>query len=130
MSCVLAAKCCCHTASTQKTTTRPQRPCLTRAPRARTRTLIVHSSRLEACLLGRLWVYAPVYEIATAPCKRVASGGSETALALDDNDADVHRILAALNLTPEGGGGGVWNHDKAAYHQRQPGTASPRLNSH
>src|SRR5262249_36210849 len=41
-----------------------------------------------------------------------------TALALDDNDADVHRILAALNL--------IFNdHDKAAYHQERALSLNP-----
>ena len=36
----------------------------------------------------------------------------QIALALDDNDSDVHRILAAVNLTRD-------DHDKAAYHQER-----------
>jgi len=42
----------------------------------------------------------------------------ETALALDDNDPDVHRVLAALSLTFE-------NHDKAAYHQQRALSLNP-----
>ena len=36
----------------------------------------------------------------------------QTALALDDNDSDVHRILAAVSLTSD-------DHDKAIYHQER-----------
>jgi len=42
----------------------------------------------------------------------------EIALALDDNDSDVHRILAALNLNRE-------DHDKAAYHQERALALNP-----
>ena len=42
----------------------------------------------------------------------------ETALALDDNDPDVHRVLAALNLTFD-------NHDKAIYHQQRALSLNP-----
>src|SRR6185503_3023345 len=42
----------------------------------------------------------------------------ETTLALDDNDSDVHRILAALNLNRD-------DHDKAAYHQERALALNP-----
>src|SRR4029079_13418015 len=42
----------------------------------------------------------------------------ETALALDDNDSDVHRILAALNLMRD-------DHDKAVYHQERALALNP-----
>ena len=42
----------------------------------------------------------------------------QTALALDDNDADVHRILAALKLNFN-------EHDKAAYHQERALSLNP-----
>jgi adenylate cyclase len=42
----------------------------------------------------------------------------QIALALDDNDADVHRILAAVNLTSK-------NYDKAAYHQDRALSLNP-----
>jgi adenylate cyclase len=42
----------------------------------------------------------------------------ETALALDDNDSDVHRILAALNLNRD-------DHDKAVYHQERALALNP-----
>jgi adenylate cyclase len=42
----------------------------------------------------------------------------QTALALDDNDSDVHRILAALNLIRG-------DHDKAQYHQERALALNP-----
>ena len=54
---------------------------------------------------------------ATPPWKRVADE-LQTALALDDNDSDVHRILAAVNLTRD-------DHDKAAYHQERALALNP-----
>ena len=42
----------------------------------------------------------------------------QIALALDDNDPDVHRILAALNLNFN-------EHDKAAYHQERALSLNP-----
>jgi adenylate cyclase len=42
----------------------------------------------------------------------------QTALALDDNDADVHRILAALKLNFN-------EYDKAAYHQERALSLNP-----
>jgi adenylate cyclase len=42
----------------------------------------------------------------------------QTALSLDDNDADVHRILAAVKLNFN-------EHDKAAYHQERALSLNP-----
>jgi adenylate cyclase len=75
-----------------------------------------HAHAWKACVLGQMWVYdwcadrdATLREVATE---------LETALALDDNDSDVHRILAALNLNRE-------DHDKAAYHQERALALNP-----
>ena len=54
---------------------------------------------------------------ATPPGKR-SIGELEIALALDDNDSDVHRVLAAVNLA-----GG--NHNKAEYHQQRAISLNP-----
>jgi adenylate cyclase len=43
---------------------------------------------------------------------QLASEELKTALALDDNDPDVHRILAAMHIA-------VNDHDKAMYHQER-----------
>ena len=42
----------------------------------------------------------------------------KTALALDDNDSDVHRILAAVNIAHD-------DHDKAMYHQERALSLNP-----
>ena len=69
-----------------------------------------HAHAWRACVLGQTWVHgwcadrdATFAEIAAA---------LEIALALDDNDADVHRILAALRLAQD-------DHERASYHQER-----------
>ena len=49
---------------------------------------------------------------------QVISDELQTALSLDDNDADVHRILAALKLNFN-------EHDKATYHQERALSLNP-----
>jgi adenylate cyclase len=75
-----------------------------------------HAHAWKACVLGQTWVYGWCSD-SDATFRQVAAE-LETALALDDNDSDVHRILAALNLTRE-------NHDKAAYHQERALALNP-----
>jgi len=104
--CVLAAK-VLHHRSTQKDNDEAQR--------LLDRALALdpnygHAHAWKACVLGQTWVYGWCAD-RDAALQRVAAE-LETALALDDNDADVHRILAALNLTRD-------DHDKAAYHQER-----------
>ena len=53
-----------------------------------------HAHAWKACVLGQAWVYGWC-EDRDATFRRVAEE-LQTALALDDNDSDVHRILAAL----------------------------------
>jgi len=75
-----------------------------------------HAHAWKACVLGQTWVYdwcddreATMLQVAAA---------LDIALGLDDNDSDVHRILAALNLTRK-------DHDKAAYHQERALALNP-----
>ncbi len=70
----------------------------------------------KACTLGQSWVYGycPDRE---ATWNQVVDE-LQTALQLDSNDSDVHRILAAVNLA-----GG--NHDKALYHQQRALSLNP-----
>ena len=69
-----------------------------------------HAHAWKACVLGQTW--------ARGWCKDRSEieGAIESELriarALDDNDSDVHRILAALNLIRG-------NHDQAVYHQQR-----------
>ena len=75
-----------------------------------------HAHAWKACVLGQMWIYGWCAD-RDAAFQQVAAE-LEIALALDDNDSDVHRILAALNLTRE-------DHDKAAYHQERALALNP-----
>ncbi len=75
-----------------------------------------HAHAWKACVLGQTWVYDWCAE-REATLQQVAAE-LEVALALDDSDSDVHRVLAALNLTRD-------DHDKAAYHQERALALNP-----
>ena len=75
-----------------------------------------HAHAWKACVLGQTWVYGWCPD-RDATFRQVAAE-LEIALALDDNDSDVHRILAAVNLNRD-------DHDKAAYHQERALTLNP-----
>jgi len=69
-----------------------------------------HAHAWKACVVGQTVVNGWCTDFETT--LRTISDELQTALALDDNDADVHRILAALKL--------IFNeHEKAAYHQER-----------
>ncbi|CAN7668005.1 adenylate/guanylate cyclase domain-containing protein [Bradyrhizobium sp. LjRoot220] len=75
-----------------------------------------HAHAWKACVLGQTWVYGWCAD-RDATFEQVAAE-LEVTLALDDNDSDVHRILAALNLNRD-------DHDKAAYHQERALALNP-----
>src|SRR5438874_4364826 len=75
-----------------------------------------HAHAWKACALGQAWIYGWCVD-RDAAFQQVAAE-LEIALALDDNDSDVHRILAALNLTSE-------DHDKPAHHQERALALNP-----
>jgi adenylate cyclase len=75
-----------------------------------------HAHAWKACVLGQQWVYGWCAD-RDATFGQVAAE-LEISLALDDNDSDVHRILAAVNLNRD-------DHDKAAYHQERALTLNP-----
>jgi adenylate cyclase len=75
-----------------------------------------HAHAWKACVLGQSWTYGWCAD-RDATFQRVADE-LEIALALDDSDSDVHRILAAVNLTRD-------DHDKAAYHQERALALNP-----
>ncbi len=75
-----------------------------------------HAHAWRACVLGQTWVYNWCDD-RDATFEQVASE-LEIALKLDDNDSDVHRILAALNLNRD-------DHDKAAFHQERALALNP-----
>ncbi|MBX6320672.1 MAG: adenylate/guanylate cyclase domain-containing protein [Rhodospirillaceae bacterium] len=75
-----------------------------------------HAHAWKACTLGQSWVYnwcedrQATFELVLEEL--------QTALALDDNDSDVHRILAAVALACN-------DHDKAVYHQQRALSLNP-----
>ncbi len=75
-----------------------------------------HAHAWKACVLGQTWVYDWCAD-RDATFRQVAAE-LELSLALDDNDSDVHRILAAVNLNRD-------DHDRAAYHQGRALTLNP-----
>jgi len=75
-----------------------------------------HAHAWKACVVGQAWLHdwcenRPASE-------QMIVDELQTALSLDDNDADVHRILAALKLNFN-------EHDKAAYHQERALSLNP-----
>jgi adenylate cyclase len=75
-----------------------------------------HAHAWKACVLGQTWVHEWCAD-RDATFQQLAAE-LETALALDDNDSDVHRILAALNLMRD-------DHDIAVYHQERALALNP-----
>jgi adenylate cyclase len=75
-----------------------------------------HAHAWKACVTGQAWLHGWSQDLDTS--LRVISEELQTALALDDNDPDVHRILAALNLNFN-------EHDKAVYHQERALSLNP-----
>src|SRR5580704_3956774 len=75
-----------------------------------------HAHAWKACVTGQAWLHGWC-EDQTASLK-VIIDELQTALSLDDNDADVHRVLAAVKL--------LFNeHDKATYHQDRALSLNP-----
>ena len=110
--CVLAAKVLHH---------RSLRDANTEAQRLLDRALALdpgyaHAHAWKACVLGQSWINGWCAD-RDATFKEVADE-LDVALSLDDNDADVHRILAALCVARD-------DHDKAAYHQERALALNP-----
>ena len=75
-----------------------------------------HAHAWKACVLGQTWVNGWC-EDREATQARIFEE-LQTALALDDNDSDVHRILAAVHV--------IRNlHDTALYHQQRALSLNP-----
>ncbi len=75
-----------------------------------------HAHAWKACTLGQVWVHSWCDDREAVWDQVVAE--LQIALALDDNDSDVHRILAAVNLAHN-------DHEKAAYHQQRALALNP-----
>ena len=76
-----------------------------------------HAHAWKACVLGQSFVYGWCAD-AEATVRTVV-GEATLALSLDENDSDVHRILAAVNLSLRR------DHDKALYHQERALALNP-----
>ena len=75
-----------------------------------------HAHAWKACVTGQAWLHGWCEDPAAS--QQVILDELQTALSLDDNDADVHRILAAVKLNFN-------EHDKAAYHQDRALSLNP-----
>jgi adenylate cyclase len=75
-----------------------------------------HAHAWKACILGQQWTYSWCGD-KDATWRQLAEE-LKIALALDDNDSDVHRILAALHINKN-------EFDKAAYHQARALSLNP-----
>jgi adenylate cyclase len=75
-----------------------------------------HAHAWKACVLGQ--TYANGWSTDRDDTLRNLGKELEIALGLDDNDSDVHRILAALNMLSD-------DLDKAAYHQERALALNP-----
>jgi adenylate cyclase len=75
-----------------------------------------HAHAWHACILGQQWGYGWCED--RAATEKVIERELEIALGLDENDSDVHRILAAVGVMRN-------NLDKAAYHQQRALALNP-----
>ncbi|MEO8313065.1 MAG: adenylate/guanylate cyclase domain-containing protein [Caldimonas sp.] len=75
-----------------------------------------HAHAWKACVLGQTWVYNWCESRLETQARIMEA--LQAALALDDNDCDVHRILAAINIIQD-------KHDQAVYHQRRALSLNP-----
>ncbi|HEY5900455.1 MAG TPA: adenylate/guanylate cyclase domain-containing protein [Burkholderiales bacterium] len=74
-----------------------------------------HAHAWKACIVGQMLTYG--WTDAASGLRTIEEEVSR-ALALDDSDSDVHRILAALHLRQN-------QHDKAVYHQGRALSLNP-----
>ena len=75
-----------------------------------------HAHAWKACVTGQAWLHGWCEDPAAS--LQVILDELQIALSLDDNDADVHRILAAVKLNFN-------EHEKAAYHQDRALSLNP-----
>jgi adenylate cyclase len=75
-----------------------------------------HAHAWRACIMGQSWGYGWSEDLKGTEDE--IERELAVALTLDDNDSDVHRILAALGLIRN-------DHDKAVYHQQRALSLNP-----
>jgi adenylate cyclase len=76
-----------------------------------------HAHAWKACVLGQSFVNGWCADVEATT--RAVIGELTLALSLDENDSDVHRVLAAVNLAVHR------DHDKALYHQERALALNP-----
>jgi adenylate cyclase len=76
-----------------------------------------HAHAWKACVLGQSFVYGWCADVEAT--MRAVIEELALALSLDENDSDVHRVLAAVNLSIHR------DHDKALYHQERALALNP-----
>ena len=76
-----------------------------------------HAHAWKACVLGQSTVTGWCADVEAT--RRALIGELTKALSLDENDSDVHRVLAAMNLMVH------HNYDKALYHQERALALNP-----
>ena len=76
-----------------------------------------HAHAWKACVLGQSTVTGWCADVEAT--RRALIGEVTKALSLDENDSDVHRVLAAVNLTVH------HDYDKALYHQERALALNP-----
>ena len=69
-----------------------------------------HAHAWKACILGQQWVYGWCRD--PQENQRAIAAELEVALALDENDSDVQRVLASLSILRN-------DHDRAVFHQNR-----------
>ena len=75
-----------------------------------------HAHAWRGCILGQAWTYGWSADLAAAQVE--IQRELTIALGLDDNDSDVHRILAAVFVIQN-------NFDRAVYHQQRALSLNP-----
>jgi len=75
-----------------------------------------HAHAWRACIVGQSWTNG--WSTDRDSDWKTVLGELQTALALDNNDSDVHRILSAVALT-------AGQHDRAAHHQERALSLNP-----
>jgi adenylate cyclase len=75
-----------------------------------------HAHAWRGCIIGQSWIYNWCADRSAAQNEVMSE--LNIALGLDDNDSDVHRILAAINIT-------VGDLEQAQYHQERALALNP-----
>ena len=75
-----------------------------------------HAHAWRGCIVGQAWTYNWCDDAEAA--KQIVISELNIAQSLDDNDSDVHRILAAIGIS-------LNDHDKALHHQERALSLNP-----